>query len=282
LALGILAWAAAAACGARSERSEQAPATAGANGHGAASAGHGGSGATSPLAAGASSGGSASAGTSASHGGSGGASSGGASSGGASSGGASSGGASAGAAGASGAPFGGGGNAAGGSPSFPQCQTDADCEIANDCCSCRALVKGTGRATCPVDCDKNACEAGRIPPVAQCTLGRCTLSASCNAAESTCDSLPPKCPPGQTVTIAKAGCWGACVDTTQCPMVTNCQVCADDELCVTFPNIGGTTYRCIRPEASCEAGKLCECLAPCGPYVCLEQASGLSCACPGC
>jgi hypothetical protein len=51
---------------------------------------------------------------------------------------------------------------------------------------------------------------------------------------------------------------------------------------VRFPNIGGTTIRCIARRAACELGNLCRCLSPCGDFGCTEQNGDVGCFCAGC
>jgi hypothetical protein len=169
-----------------------------------------------------------------------------------------------------------------GAASFPECTVNEDCEIANDCCACQAVPKGALVGACRVACgDSNACEMQGLAAVAQCTLGRCTLATSCSALRTTCDSLPPECPTGQTASVTESGCWGPCVPSTECSDVTDCDACGDAH-CVKFENVGGTTIRCVSREAGCEPGNLCECLSPCGDLGCGEQNGEVGCFCAGC
>jgi hypothetical protein len=170
-----------------------------------------------------------------------------------------------------------------GPASFPECVVAEDCEIVQDCCVCQAAPKGTSFGTCRVACgDSNACEMQGVAPVAACTLGRCTLAAPCSVRHVVCDTLPPTCAAGQAPSVTEDGCWGPCVVSTECSEVTDCTVCGDAH-CVTFPNVGGTSVRCIAREAGCEAGNLCECLSPCGGFGCGEQENGeVGCFCLGC
>jgi hypothetical protein len=175
-----------------------------------------------------------------------------------------------------------GGMAGAGAASFPECQVAEDCEIAQDCCVCQAAPKGASVGTCRLDCGgSNACVLQGVSVVAACTLGRCTLAASCNAQRVTCESLPPTCAAGEVPSVTEGRCWGPCVVATECPDVTDCAACGDAH-CVQFPNVGGTTIRCIARHPECEAGNLCECLSPCGDYSCSEQNGELGCACFGC
>jgi hypothetical protein len=192
------------------------------------------------------------------------------------------GGGAAGAAGTSGAAGTDGGMAgASGAPSFPECVVDEDCEIAPDCCSCHAVPKGASFPACRLDCGgSNACEMQGLSTVPLCNLGRCTLATTC-AGEVTCDSPPPICPAGQTPSQTEDGCWGPCVAATECSEVADCDACGYAH-CVQFPNVGGTTIRCIAREAACEVGNLCECLEPCGTFGCGEREGEIGCYCPAC
>src|SRR6187431_30482 len=165
--------------------------------------------------------------------------------------------------------------------SFPECRTDQDCEIDKDCCVCQAVPKGTTMPACALDCAGNACDANGLKAEAKCTLGRCTLATSCDQRRSRCKSLPPSCPAGETASVTELGCWGPCVAATECSEVSNCAACGEAQ-CVKFPNIGGTTIRCVARQAGCEAGKLCQCLSPCGNFGCAEQNGEVSCFCAGC
>jgi hypothetical protein len=178
-----------------------------------------------------------------------------------------------------------GGNAGVGgaaAPHFPECRVDADCAVADDCCDCRAVPRVSASAMCKRACDQDACEARGITPTAKCTLGRCTLAVSCDARLALCDSPTPQCAAGQVASVTSNGCWGPCVDTTQCSGVTRCEDCAENERCVTFPNVGGIIYRCIERHSACTEDNLCACLAPCGDYLCAQRGGELSCVCAGC
>ena len=165
--------------------------------------------------------------------------------------------------------------------SFPECRTDQDCEIAKDCCACQAVPQGATMPACALACAGNACDAKGLTAEAKCTLGRCTLATSCDQRRARCKSLPPSCPAGEAVSVTELGCWGPCIAATECSEVTDCDACGDAQ-CVKFPNIGGTTIRCVARQAGCEAGSSCQCLAPCGNFGCAEQNGAVSCFCAGC
>ncbi len=168
------------------------------------------------------------------------------------------------------------------SAGFFECITDEDCEIASDCCVCQAVPRGGEFRACRLACESNACDLQGVAAVAHCNLGRCTLALHCDQRRATCESEPPTCPTGEAPIVDDNGCWGPCVDSTECADVTDCNACGDAQ-CVEFPSVGGTTIRCIEPQPECEVGNLCECLAPCGGYVCGESEEGkLGCACLGC
>jgi hypothetical protein len=169
-----------------------------------------------------------------------------------------------------------------GSSGFPECVRDEDCEIAADCCSCQVVPKGTSFPVCRLDCGgSNGCELDGLSAVPRCTLGRCTLATDCGGEATLCDRPPPTCPAGQTPSRSEDGCWGPCVAATECSVVEDCDACGDAH-CVEFPNVGGTTIRCIARQAECEVGNLCECLQPCGDFGCGEQDGKVGCYCPAC
>lgn len=164
---------------------------------------------------------------------------------------------------------------------FFECITDDDCQIASDCCVCQAVPRGGEFRACRLGCESNACDLKGVAAVAHCNLGRCTLALHCDQRRATCESEPPTCPTGESPIVDDSGCWGPCVRSTECADVTDCNACGDAQ-CVEFPNVGGTTIRCIESLSQCEVGNLCECLVPCGGYVCGELDGKLSCACLGC
>jgi hypothetical protein len=280
-------------CGGRSDRDERPSATAGtadaAGASGGTAAGNGGAVGSGGAAASAgtsnASGGSPGGGFAGSSGSSGGSEpTGGTTSAGATAGSASDGGATSGSGGSAGAETGGmpGSSGAAGAPGSPECDEDQDCEIAKDCCVCQAVPKGASFAACRVACgDSNACDLQGISAVATCTLGRCTLAASCDALGVTCNGPPPTCPLGQAPSVTENGCWGPCLAATECSGVTDCDACGDAH-CVKFSNVGGTSVRCIDRQAQCETGNLCECLSPCGDFGCGEQNGEVGCFCLGC
>ena len=98
-----------------------------------------------------------------------------------------------------------GGSSGTGPALFPECETNEDCEISTDCCSCQAVPKGTSLPVCRLACgDSNGCEQQGIFTSAQCTLGRCTLAASCGGGRGvSCTTDPPECPAGQAPTVTR-------------------------------------------------------------------------------
>ena len=175
-----------------------------------------------------------------------------------------------------------GGVSIGGAASVPECETDDDCELSKDCCSCEALPKGTSVPTCRIACgDSNGCEMQGITATARCALGRCALSAGCGGRGVTCDEQPPPCAEGHAPIVTPEGCWGPCVPSTECLQVPDCSDCGDEH-CVSFPTAGSTTIRCVARRPGCEAGNLCECLAPCGLFGCGERDGEVGCYCAGC
>lgn len=162
-----------------------------------------------------------------------------------------------------------------------ECEQDSDCEIAADCCDCRAQPKGATGPVCAADCGTNACDLKGISAGAQCTLGRCTLAVTCDARLVTCRAAPPECPEAHVPSVTDNGCWGSCVAATECSTVTGCAACPADTHCVRFEAFG-SAYHCVPRHPACEPGNLCDCLDPCGGYGCLEIETEIACSCPFC
>ena len=97
------------------------------------------------------------------------------------------------------------------------CQTDPDCKVFSDCCSCAAVAQGSHPAQCERACVQDACAAwGLKSPAAYCFEGTCRLS----------DKPTPGC---QT--------------TADCQLLDDCCVC------LALPKAAINTAGC--PMASC-------------------------------
>jgi len=244
---------------------------AGAAGEGGSSAGVDGTFAGSPSAAG---GGDASAGISSS-GGQGGTPAGGASTGGATggvfTGGTSAGGVDAGAAGSA------------GSTTTPgaECEVDADCVLVDDCCSCSGEPKDANVRACSAVCKQSACAALGMQGVrTRCSAKRCVLELSCNAALVTCKAAQPSCASGQVPSVLE-GCWGPCIDATECREVTDCSGCGAGSTCVTESMFVTTAIHCVSVSPACESAPSCQCVDACS-VACGDADGKIGCFCPGC
>jgi hypothetical protein len=167
---------------------------------------------------------------------------------------------------------------AAGMPNGAECASAADCRMVSDCCSCRAEpVSGPGEL-CPIDCASDACADGNVEPSeVECVMGRCVIARSC-AGGVLCPALPPNCGEGRLPSILE-GCWGPCLEVTECSRVPSCDDCSD-AVCARFDGLM-STYHCVDPADGCRAGNYCECLGAC-TFDCVENAEGVGCSCPVC
>jgi hypothetical protein len=141
------------------------------------------------------------------------------------------------------------GEIAPGGPAGP-CQTDDDCQLVNDCCSCQAIPRGEKAPSCDPNrlCGTLIC--AQFPGVdrAHCSAGRCVLGFDCDPGMIACKRLPPVCPPGQIPQVVGQGdgrCYGECVDARQCLTVPACSACRPTDLCAR-PD-ASTALHCLGP-----------------------------------
>jgi hypothetical protein len=166
------------------------------------------------------------------------------------------------------------------------CQTDADCKLHDDCCSCYGLPKDEDDAICKALCDKSKCEQAGIDQ-AVCRFGQCTTEKVKCSGEVACDALPPECPPGELPGKTDA-CWtGGCVPAASCDAVEDCSQCPEELMCVEYQSFMITRV-CEPIPADCDGQPSCACA---GDLACEEpfglcndkiQNADLACACPAC
>lgn len=113
------------------------------------------------------------------------------------------------------------------------CQTDNDCLLISDCCSCQAIPRGEKAPSCDPkrSCVMSVCAQYQGVDQARCSAGRCVLGFECDPTKVLCKRLPPVCPPGQVPRVL-SGCYGECVDARQCLTVPSCAVCGPADTCV--------------------------------------------------
>lgn len=175
----------------------------------------------------------------------------------------------------------GGSGATGGSggSAFPECQSDADCVLLDDCCTCGGVPAGT--PGCELDCVQSACSAAGLEPTAAlCRAGRCVLDLDCNQNHAACESLPPSCPPGETATVV-GPCWGPCAPLAECAEVTGCAQCGALG-CVSNEDLAGPSAHCVVLPASCGGEISCACAAAACADQCADTDAGINCFCPTC
>lgn len=180
----------------------------------------------------------------------------------------------------------GGGGGAGGVPAeLNECETDEDCRLAGDCCSCASIPKRASVPMCDAACAEDRCTQLGVSAV--CSQGRCVFDATCDGSRATCRRTPPECAPG-TQAIVKDGCWGDCVDVSDCPAVQSCDACRADQACVSVgPML--PLLQCWDVAPACEGKPTCECMGNdiCAPFSCSDDASSegdlqLGCFCVTC
>jgi hypothetical protein len=149
---------------------------------------------------------------------------------------------------------------------LPECVYDADCTLINDCCSCEGISKNETLPDCPLmGCFAPTCESiGMSIPTAVCRASHCVVNADCNQAHAQCDSIPPMCGPGTTPLVVN-GCWGGCIDITECSEVGSCTQCAADQACVNSNTMMMPGLHCVDVPNSCNGQISCACM---GENVC--------------
>ncbi len=144
-----------------------------------------------------------------------------------------------------------------------ECTSAAECKLFADCCTCSAYGPNEPPPpSCFSVCEVDACTALGLPanhPPA-CEVGQCIAGFDCDINHAACESLPPSCGPGTTVSVVN-GCWGGCVPPRECLSVTGCESCAPGELCVN-QNQTGNEYHCVAFPAECAGNPTTQCLCP--------------------
>lgn len=159
-----------------------------------------------------------------------------------------------------------GSTSGGGAPSLPECSADADCTLIDDCCTCASVALNEAIPDCPaMECFAPACEANSIPmPAPVCRASHCVVNADCNQMHALCKSLPPTCPQGKTPIVVN-GCWGGCIEITECSEVGSCSQCQDGQACVHSNTMMIPATHCVDIPANCNGQISCACM---GESVC--------------
>lgn len=180
---------------------------------------------------------------------------------------------------------GGQGTGAGGSEpatTARECETDEDCSIVDDCCSCGAIPTEDVQ-DCPQECLQSTCSAlGIMPAGVACAAGQCVFTNSCNAAQVTCDEAPPTCNAGSLPSV-DGTCRGPCIGARDCLTVTSCEDCGE----LACVEVTGFTsqFQCVPvPAGLCEEGPRCGCIEDlCDEDMpCSDAESGITCSCLDC
>ncbi|MEZ4383095.1 MAG: hypothetical protein R3A79_17340 [Nannocystaceae bacterium] len=162
------------------------------------------------------------------------------------------------------------------------CESDADCAIAGDCCSCVAYNPSmTSPGNCGGNCKQDRCSEWGLEAAA-CEAGVCVVKGkSCNQDKVDCDALQPECPDGQLPQVA-GGCYtGACLPLAACDWVPGCEYCGAN-ICAITEGPDCVHHRCVAPIPECDGLPYCECLGEifCNPphESCSEEQGALICA----
>ena len=157
-----------------------------------------------------------------------------------------------------------GGTGATGGGAWPECKEGSECTIFRDCCTCTAYGPNEDvPPSCAQDCFQDACSSAGIAwehePV--CSLGQCIVGVDCDPADVFCNALPPNCEAGMVPSVVD-GCWGDCIDATQCLTVSDCDVCTGaGQLCVN-QTYTDSEYHCVEAPAACDGDLSTSCLCP--------------------
>lgn len=137
--------------------------------------------------------------------------------------------------------------------------------------------------------EEGGSSTGGAPPEPECVMGE---ECGCNPDLVSCDLPPPECPPDLVPLVDdETGCWdGACVPIEACFTVFDCEMCDDDEACVSAVNLGGPQLTCQPIDPGCvDMVPTCECMpTACDRpfFQCVPTPVGsdhdLTCVCPTC
>ncbi len=149
-----------------------------------------------------------------------------------------------------------GAGGSGGTQNTPQCSQDSDCKLVSDCCRCEAMSSSSPTPECSSGpCFTDACPTESVTAAA-CVNTSCVKAKSC-AGTVTCGQAKPACPAGQTPLVS-GGCWGACVNASECLTLDNCDACSSPGfLCVQEY---GPNRKCVPVPVACTSHINCDCL----------------------
>jgi hypothetical protein len=181
----------------------------------------------------------------------------------------------------------GGGGDGGTAPSGePECLVDSDCKLIDNCCICEGVPDGTEEPPCDMEpCLLNTCDSLGLPAGSEpaCVAGRCVAGFPCDWSETSCDAIPPDCPPGETAQVRDT-CYGPCVPAGECLSVGGCEQC-DGGLDCARKESSTVSDHCVSRPGVCDEAD-CACM---GPSVCTEddeecsvQDGALVCSCTTC
>ncbi len=160
-----------------------------------------------------------------------------------------------------------------------ECESDDDCAVFNDCCTCAALPAKNLPGECERLCIQSACAARALEgATAVCRSKRCVLDLSCDRSLVTCKVATPTCEAGMVPSV-DGPCWGPCIPPAECNAVTDCKDCGAGQVCVSSQNFA-TFTRCVDVARECAASPTCACTDAC-EFSC-SDADGIGCFCINC
>jgi hypothetical protein len=168
-----------------------------------------------------------------------------------------------------------------------QCESDRDCMVVDDCCTCAAQHVDDEVPECEMVCVVGKCTELGIPEIgATCRFGTCVFDKlSCDQSQVVCLALPPECPDGHLPEV-EGNCWaGGCVPAEACDVVPSCDDCPAHETCVELQTQGGPSYACEPVAPGCGGEPSCACMGEACPEpfdTCVDGRDGLQCSCPAC
>ena len=167
-------------------------------------------------------------------------------------------------------------------PQGDPCESDADCAIAGDCCSCVAYNPSmSSPGNCGGNCKQDRCSEWGLESAA-CEAGVCVVKGkSCDQDEVLCDAPQPDCPKGSLPQVDGACFTGKCLPVAACDWVPGCDHC-EGMICNITEGPDCTHHRCIAPIPECEQLPYCDCLGEifCNPphESCAEEQGVLVCS----
>lgn len=140
------------------------------------------------------------------------------------------------------------------------CESDDDCAIAGDCCSCVAYNPSmSSPGNCGGNCKQDRCSEWELSAAA-CEAGVCVVAGkSCNQDKVLCKVAVPECPAGSLPQVVGDCYTGECLPIEACDWVPECELCKGS-VCAITQGPDCTHRRCVPAIPECDGLPPCACL----------------------